>query len=463
MTDHPALPRVLARLDADAEAATARLFDFLRIESISTDPAYKAPCKAAAEWLAAELRGIGFDASVRETPGHPMVVGHTPAGTGPHLLFYGHYDVQPVDPLNLWTAPPFEPVIAKGPGGPEIRARGAADDKGQLMTFVEACRAWKAETGGLPANVTFLFEGEEESGSPSLIPFLEANREELKAELALVCDTGMWNAETPAISTMLRGMVGETIIVKAADRDLHSGMYGGPAANPIRVLSKILASLHDETGRVTLPGFYDGVEETPPEILAQWQALGFRHEDFLGAVGLSEPAGERDYSALEQIWARPTLEFNGIEGGYTGAGFKTVLPAEAFVKISCRLVGKQDPEAIRAALRARFEEMLPPDCTVEFEGKAGGSPGIVMPVDDPRFAAARDALSAEWPREAIFGGCGGSIPIVGHFQDILGMNSLLIGFGLDDDRIHSPNEKYSLTSFRKGARSWARVLGALGG
>ncbi len=454
------LDRVLARLDADAEAATARLFDFLKIESISTDPAYKPAVRKAAEWLAGELSAIGVEASVRDTPGHPMVVGHA-KGAGPRLLFYGHYDVQPVDPLNLWTAAPFEPVIAEGPQGPEIRARGAADDKGQLMTFVEACRAWKAETGSIPGEIVFLFEGEEESGSPSLVPFLEANKGELRADLALVCDTGMWDAETPAISTMLRGMVGETITVKAADRDLHSGMYGGPAANPIRVLSKILASLHDETGRVTLPGFYDGVPETPAEIKAQWEALGFDPKKFLGDVGLSEPAGEKGYSALEQIWSRPTLEFNGVSGGYTGAGFKTVLPAEAFVKISCRLVGTQDPEKIRAALRARFEEMLPPDCEVVFEGKAGGTPGIVLPADDPRFAAARQALTDEWPKEAAFIGCGGSIPIVGHFQDILGMNSLMIGFGLEDDRIHSPNEKYSLTSFRKGARSWARVLGAL--
>lgn len=454
------LDAVLSRLDAGQDAAVERLFALLRMESISTDSAYKGECRKAAEWLVSELKEIGFDASLRDTPGHPMVVAHS-GGEGPHLLFYGHYDVQPVDPLKLWTAPPFEPVIADGPGGPEIRARGASDDKGQVMTFVEACRAWKAETGKLPVNISILFEGEEESGSPSLIPFLKENADELKAELALVCDTGMWNAETPAISTMLRGMVGETITVKAADRDLHSGMYGGPAANPIRVLTKILASLHDENGRVTLPGFYDGVEETPAELKAQWEALNFSHEEFLGEVGLSTPAGETGYSALEQIWARPTLEFNGVSGGYTGEGFKTVLPAEAFVKISCRLVGDQDPVKIRAALRERFAEMLPPDCTVEFDFKDGGSGGIVMPVDDPRFEAARQALSDEWPNEAAFAGCGGSIPIVGHFQDILGMNSLLIGFGLDDDRIHSPNEKYSLTSFHKGARSWARVLDAL--
>lgn len=450
---------VLSHLDANADAAEARLFEFLRMESISTDPAYKAECRKAAEWAAADLSAIGFQAEVRDTPGHPMVVAHS-GGDGPRFLFYGHYDVQPVDPLELWSAPPFEPVIAEGPQGPEIRARGAADDKGQLMTFVEACRAWKAVTGSLPVNITIFLEGEEESGSPSLIPFLEENAGELKSELALVCDTGMWDAETPAISTMLRGGLSEEVVIKAADRDLHSGMYGGPAMNPIRVLTKALGALHDETGRVTLPGFYEGVHEIGDNMRADWEALGFSHAEFLGEIGLSEPAGEQGYSALEQIWSRPTCEFTGITGGYTGEGFKTVLPAEARAKISCRLVGDQDPDAIRDALRAHVESFLPADCSAEWIGH-GGSAAITMPTDDARFVRARNALSDEWPKEAVFAGCGGSIPVVGHFQSILGMQSMLIGFGLNDDRIHSPNEKYSRTSFHKGARSWARVLATL--
>ncbi|MEM8753161.1 MAG: M20/M25/M40 family metallo-hydrolase, partial [Pseudomonadota bacterium] len=264
------------------------------------------------------------------------------------------------------------------------------------------------------------------------------------------------------ISTMLRGGVAEEAVVRGASRDLHSGMYGGPAMNPIRVLAKALGALHDDEGRVTLPGFYDGVEDLPAELKAQWDALGFSHEAFLGEVGLAVPAGEKAYGALEQIWSRPTLEFTGIVGGYTGAGFKTVLPAEARAKISCRLVGDQDPNAIRESLRAHIRAHLPADCEVEFISH-GGSPAIVMPMDDPRFAAAHAALSAEWPKPAVFAGCGGSIPVVGHFQDILGMNSLLVGFALEDDRIHSPNEKYSLTSFHKGARSWARILAALDG
>ncbi|MEM7546140.1 MAG: M20/M25/M40 family metallo-hydrolase [Pseudomonadota bacterium] len=459
------LNAVLSHLDADRDGAIERLFDLLKMESISTDPVYKPECRKAAEWLVADLNSIGFDASLRDTPGHPMVVAHSTPMTGsdgPRYLFYGHYDVQPVDPLTLWSAPPFAPVIAEGGQGPEIRARGASDDKGQLMTFIEACRAWKAATGTLPANLTLFFEGEEESGSPSLIPFLKENAAELKADLALVCDTGMWDEETPAISTMLRGGVAEEVIIKGASRDLHSGMYGGPAANPIRVLTKILASLHDDQGRVTLPGFYEGVPPLDPAMKAQWDTLGFSAADFLGEVGLSTPAGEVDHNALEQIWSRPTLEMCGITGGYGGEGFKTVLPAEARAKIGCRLVGTQDPDAIRDALHAHVRSMLPPDCEAAFISH-GGSPAITMPVDDPRFVSARKALSDEWPNEAVFAGCGGSIPVVGHFQTILGMNSLLIGYGLNDDRIHSPNEKYSLTSFQKGARSWARVLATLAG
>ncbi|MEC9433137.1 MAG: M20/M25/M40 family metallo-hydrolase [Pseudomonadota bacterium] len=465
---HPALPAVLDRLDADLDAAVDRLFDLLRFQSISTDPAYKPACAEAAAWLVAELNGLGFKAELRATPGHPMVVAHgdalaDPASDAPSLLFYGHYDVQPVDPLSLWNADPFAPAVETLPDGRKvIRARGAADDKGQLMTFVEACRAWKAETGTLPAKISILFEGEEESGSPSLIPFLEANREELSRDLALICDTGMFDPKTPAISTMLRGMMGEEITVKAASRDLHSGMYGGPASNPVRVLAKILAALHDETGRVTIPGFYDDVDDISPELARQWEALPFSAAEFLGAVGLEIPAGEAGRSALEQIWARPTCEFNGVTGGYTGEGFKTVIAAEASAKISCRLVSRQDPEKIRAAFREQVAALVPADCEVVFK-RHGSSPAVVMDVTAPEFEAARQALSAEWETEAAFIGCGGSIPIAGHFQKLLGMESLLIGFGNDDDGIHSPNEKYDLESFRKGARSWARVLGELSG
>ncbi|MDK4721440.1 M20/M25/M40 family metallo-hydrolase [Rhizobium sp. CNPSo 3968] len=462
MTD---LSPVLDRADQNLLSSLDNLFELLRIKSISTDPDYKAECRKAAEWLVAYLNSLGFTASVRDTPGHPMVVAHHDAGSAdaPHVLFYGHYDVQPVDPIELWESDPFAPAIKDlGNDRKVLVGRGTSDDKGQLMTFVEAVRAYKETRGALPVRITILFEGEEESGSPSLKPFLEANAAELKADFALVCDTGMWDGETPSISASLRGLVGDEIIINAADRDLHSGMFGGAAANPIHILSDILAGLHDETGRVTLDGFYDGVEETPANIKASWETLRMTTEKFLGEVGLSIPSGEKGRSVMELIWARPTAEVNGITGGYTGAGFKTVIAAKASAKVSFRLVGRQNPAAIRESFRAYVRSKVPGDCSVEFH-EHGGSPAIQLSYDSPVLSKAKMALSNEWPNPAIVVGEGGSIPIVGDFQRMLGMESLLVGFGLSDDRIHSPNEKYELRSYHKGIRSWIRILDALAG
>jgi acetylornithine deacetylase/succinyl-diaminopimelate desuccinylase-like protein len=453
------LDAVLSRIDDTLPEALDRLMALLRIPSISTDPAYKTACADAADWLVVDLKSLGFDAAIRPTQGHPMVVGHGGSG-GRHILFYGHYDVQPVDPLSLWGRDPFDPILEDTPKGRVIRARGSSDDKGQLMTFLEACRAWVAVHGTLPGRLTIFLEGEEESGSPSLIPFLQENAAELRAELALICDTGLFDSTTPAIVTMLRGLVGEEITIKAASRDLHSGMYGGAAANPIRILSKILAALHDDAGRITIPNFYDGVTELPDSIRAQWQNLAFDHARFLGDVGLSHPAGEIDRTPLEMIWSRPTAEVNGIWGGYTGDGFKTVLPAEAHAKVSFRLVGTQDPDAIREHFRTWVTSQLPPDCTVEFQGHGAG-PASVMEITDPAFEATRAALSDEWGRSAAYVGAGGSIPIAGYFKTYLGMDAMLVGFARDDDKIHSPNEKYDLESFHKGIRSWARILARL--
>ncbi len=463
------LDAVLARIDATLPEAIDRLMDLLRIPSISTDPAFKPDCARAADWLVADLAGLGFDASARATPGHPMVVAHGGAGSGgagsgggsaTHLLFYGHYDVQPVDPLSLWHRDPFDPAIEETPKGQVLRARGSSDDKGQLMTFIEACRAWKAVHGTLPGKLTIFLEGEEESGSPSLIPFLQANAAELKADVALICDTGLFQSTTPAIVTMLRGLLGEEFTIRAASRDLHSGMYGGLAQNPIHILSRILASLHDAQGRVTVPGFYDGVTELSDELRAQWQNLAFDHARMLADVGLSVPAGEQDRTPLEKLWSRPTAEVNGIWGGYTGDGFKTVLPGEAHAKVSFRLVGQQNPDAIRTAFRAMVEAHLPADCSVEWKGH-GNSPASVMAISHPAFAAARTALTEEWGVPAAFIGAGGSIPVAGYFKTYLGMDAILMGFAKDDDQIHSPNEKYDVESFHKGIRSWARVLAKL--
>jgi acetylornithine deacetylase/succinyl-diaminopimelate desuccinylase-like protein len=450
---------ILAHVDATIDERLARLFDLIRIPSVSTDPNHAADCRKAAEWLAADLRSFGADASPRETIGHPMVVGHMP-GDGPRVLFYGHYDVQPADPLELWESQPFEPILRSAPNGDtHIVARGASDDKGALMTFVEACRAWIEVRGELPLAVRFLFEGEEESGSRSLRPFLDETAGELACDAVLVCDSDMWDPRTPAITTMLRGLVGQEITVTCADRDLHSGMFGNAARNALTLLTDILASLRTSEGGVAVEGFYNGVEELPDEIRKLWSRLPFDEESFLSNVGLTVPAGEKGRSILEQVWTRPSCEIHGIWGGYMEPGFKTVIPAKAHAKLSFRLVAGQDPQAIRDAFRAHVEARMPADCTVEFQDH-GLSPAVSMPTDSKWMKAAIAGLAAEWGDAAI-GGTGGSIPIVGALKEYLGADALLVGFANFDNRIHSPNEKYDLSSYHKGIRSWIRILDKL--
>ncbi len=463
MTD---INAILDVADKGLEQSLDRLFDLVRIPSISTDPAYKGECRKAAERIVADLSDLGFSASLRDTPGHPMVVAHfEPKGAQgdvPRFLFYGHYDVQPPDPLEKWTTPPFAPEKRTGKDGVvRLYGRGTADDKGQLMTFVEAMRAWIKSAGSLPVRVTILIEGEEESGSPSLVPFLKENKAELACDAAFVCDTSMWDAKTPAITTRLRGMVKDEITITGPRIDLHSGAYGGPAANPIRILSKLLSKLHDKNGKVTIPGFYEGVGELSKDVKQQWQKLKFSETKFLKEVGLSVPAGEKGRGVLEQIWARPTAEVNGIWGGYTGAGTKTVIPSQAHAKLTFRLVGKQNPQKILKAFRAFAKAEVPKDCKIEFAPYGAGSPPSEIPVTSSLIRKSAKALKDEWGRETALVGSGGSIPIVRFFKDILGMDSVLIGFGLNDDALHSPNEKYNLSSFHKGIRSWVRVLGEL--
>ncbi|MDR3497023.1 MAG: M20/M25/M40 family metallo-hydrolase [Ancalomicrobiaceae bacterium] len=458
------LAPVLDQVDSTLDESLERLFELVRIPSISTDPAFADDVAAAADWAVRDLASIGFTASLRTTPGHPMVVAHWQGPVdreAPHVLFYGHYDVQPVDPIELWQRPPFEPAIESHADGSRILlGRGTADDKGQFLTFVEACRAHVAVTGKLPIRVSVFLEGEEESGSPSLSAFLDENHDELACDLALVCDTNMWDKATPAITATLRGLVGEEVTVRCANRDLHSGLYGGPALNPIRVISGILADLHDANGAVTLPGFYEGVQEPPADVRSAWDDIGLTAADFLGPVGLSQPAGEMDRTVLEQLWTRPTAEINGIVGGYAGDGFKTVLPATVTAKVSFRLVAGQDPLAVRDAFRAFVTQRLPKDAHAEFKSHGAG-PGLAVSFDSPALRTAQAALTEEWGRRALIIGGGGSIPVVGNFKRQLGMDSVMVGFGLDDDRIHSPNEKYDLNSFHKGIRSWARILAAL--
>ncbi|MQB41171.1 dipeptidase [Rhizobium sp. ICMP 5592] len=449
---------VLSHVDQTMDQSLQRLFDLIRIPSVSTDPAYRDHCRRAAEWLSSDLASIGFDASVRDTTGHPMVVGHEKRAGGPHVLFYGHYDVQPVDPLPLWKTDPFEPVLQPMENGDTaIVARGASDDKGQLMTFVEACRAWKSVTGTLPIQISILFEGEEEAGSPSLAPFLDKTASELAADSVLVCDTDMWDHDTPAVTTMLRGLVSQEIEITCADRDLHSGMFGNAARNALQVLSDIVASLRTPDGGVAIAGFYDGVRELPEAVRAQWKSLPFDEDGFLRDIGLSIPAGEKGRSILEQVWARPSCEINGMSGGYTGDGFKTVIPAKASAKISFRLVEGQDPVSIRDAFQAHVRACIPSDCSVSFK-EYGLAPATTMPLDSPFLRKTLEALTTEWQREAALAGTGGSIPIIGEFKRRLGCDALLVGFARFDNRIHSPNEKYDLSSFHKGIRSWVRIL-----
>ena len=454
--------QVLDTVEQTLGDARERWFEFLRIPSVSAQPAHAPDCRRAASWLRDQLAELGFEAALHDTPGHPIVLGHHP-GPGPdapHVLFYGHYDVQPAEPFDLWTAAPFDPKLTDGPHGPRVVARGAVDDKGQVMLWLEAMRAWHAASGTLPVRVTVLVEGEEEVGSSNLEPFLVAHRSALAADVAIISDTGMWDIDTPALTTRLRGIVYLQLTLRAANRDLHSGQFGGSALNPVNALTRILGGLHDADGRVQLPGFYDGVQDVPDVLAAEWAALGFDESAFLGGVGLSHPTGECGRPALERLWARPTADVNGIWGGYQGPGSKTVIAAEAGAKVSFRLVPGQDPAAIVAAFRSFVEARLPPDATVAVE-EFGAAPGVLIPGDSPWVAAARQVLADEYGRPAVLIGSGGSIPVVESMRRLLGIDSLLMGFGLDDDQVHSPNEKFEWTCFRHGIRSHVRLLGAL--
>ncbi|MDR1829012.1 MAG: M20/M25/M40 family metallo-hydrolase [Methylobacteriaceae bacterium] len=458
------IEKVLTRIDAGLDEASGRLIDWLKIPSISTDSRYADDMRRAAAWLVEDLKTLGFEAEPRETGGHPVVYARSPSRPGKkRVLFYGHYDVQPVDPLSAWKNPPFEAKIATLPDGRQaFLGRGSSDDKGQTRTFLEALRAFKAETGEFPVDVTVLVEGAEEDGSKFLPEYVEAHKDELAADVALVCDTGRWNEDTPCITTSLRGLLYTEIVVHCANRDLHSGHYGGSAQNPIHVLARIIADLHDDNGAVTIPHFYDGVPETPPDILEQWKRIGMTPESYLGPIGLKYPSGEKDRMLIELMQSRPCCDANGIIGGYTGEGTKTVIAAEARAKVSMRLVGDQDPEKIAANFEAFIRERIPADCSYELIVHKG-SRAVALPYDMPELALAREALKEEWTREPVVIGIGGSIGIIGSFRYVLGLNVLLVGWALEDDCIHSPNEKYDVRSFHKGMRSWARILERLGG
>ena len=455
--------KILDSIDATQPAALDRLFAFLRIPSISAQPAHRQDCLRASAWARDLLAEMGFSARLSETSGLPGVVAtnHAAGPHAPHVLFYGHYDVQPADPRELWQSGPFDPQLMDSPRGKKIVARGAVDDKGQVISFLEACRAHIAINGKLPVRLTVLLEGEEENGSPSLAELLAKERETLAAaDFVYVADTNMWDPATPAITASLRGLAAVELRIHGPSRDLHSGFFGGLALNPIQVLVNILGQLKDSQGRITIPGFFDGITPLTKAQEKAWAALGFDTAGFLGGVGLTTPAGEAGQIPLAQIWARPTAEINGIYGGYQGDGSKTVIPAHATAKLTFRLVAGQDPGKILDAFEAFVTTRLPPDARAEFT-RGGAAPGYGLNPSATFLRAAQAAMAEEFGKPAALVGCGASIPVVEAFKTQLGLDTLLAGFGLDDDCVHSPNEKFDLACFHRGTRAHARLLAAL--
>ncbi|WP_343305529.1 dipeptidase [Chitinophaga niabensis] len=422
------------------------LLDLLRIPSVSADSRHNEDTKRCAEAVKQRLTDAGADkVEVCPTAGHPIVYGEKIIDPSlPTVLVYGHYDVQPPDPLDLWTSPPFEPVIKDG----KIYARGSADDKGQFYMHVKAFETMN-KTNTLPCNIKFMIEGEEEVGSNNLGIFLENNKERLKADVVLISDTSMISMDNPSIDTGLRGLAYMEVAVTGANRDLHSGVYGGAVANPATILAKMIASLHDENNHITIPGFYNGVQELSAAERESLNKAPFDEAEYKKDLGVDELWGEKGYTTIERTGIRPTLEVNGIWGGYTGEGAKTVLPGKAFAKISMRLVPGQDWVAISDLFKAHFEKIAPKSVKVSVTAHHGGSP-YVTPTDNIAFKAASKAIATTFGKDPIPVRGGGSIPIVALFEKTLGLKTVLMGFGLDSDNLHSPNEKYGLENFYKG-------------
>jgi len=430
------------------------LFDFLRIPSVSARSEHDNDTARAAEWLAESLRRIGLSAEVHRTAGHPIVVGEwrKAAAGAPTVLVYGHYDVQPAEPLDLWESPPFEPTVRGG----KIFARGSVDDKGQLFLHIKALEAHLASRGALPVNIIVLAEGEEEVGSVNLARFIEEHRELLRADSVVISDSAMFAPGLPSILSSLRGIAYFQIDVQGPSTDLHSGSYGGAVMNPAMALARILATMHDEDGRVAIAGFYDRVNDWGEAARTQVRALPFDDESFRKETGAPALFGEKEWVTLERLWMRPTCEVNGLLSGYTGEGAKTVLPAKAMAKVSCRLVPDQSPDEIEKLMRAHVKRVAPPGVTATVTALHGGRPWKAD-LHGPLFDAARRALASAFGREPVIVGEGGSIPVVGDFQRILGTPVLLVGFGLPGENAHAPNEWISEENFTKGMSAVATL------
>ena len=446
-------------IEANATRFEEELFDFLRIPSVSADPKYADDMQRAAEWVAGQFSRLGLTPETIPTDGHPMVYAETEKVTGaPTVLVYGHYDVQPPEPLEKWTSPPFEPTRRDE----NVFARGATDDKGQLFTHLKGLEAWMNVEGRLPINLKFLIEGEEEIGSSSLDKFLREHADRLACDCVVISDGNQFAPNLPAVTYGLRGIAYFELHVTGPNRDLHSGSFGGSITNPINALASILNGLIDADGRVTIPGFYDDVVPLSERERKGMADLPFDEKEYFAQVGVEDAIGEKGYTALERRWARPTFDVCGVWGGYQGEGAKTVLPSRAGAKISFRLVPNQDPAKIGAGLRTRIVELAPPGVKTEVIDFHGGT-GVLVPLDSPYIEAAARAIEHAFGRRPVFAREGGSIPIVTSFHRQLGADALLIGWGQDDDNAHSPNEKFSLVDFHRGIKASAKLWEELAG
>lgn len=445
------MDKVLRYLEQNRKRFVDELVEYVKIPSVSAQPQHSGDMKRAAEWIQAQAQEIGLETELHETKGHPIVLAHTPRRKGkPHYLVYGHYDVQPAEPFELWKSPPFEPRISKG----FIYGRGASDNKGQHLAHLKAVEAYLKTGTELPCDLTFLIEGEEEVGSNSLPPFLKKQQKRWKLDGIVISDTGMPRIDQPAITYALRGIVSMELIVHGPSRDLHSGIFGGAVDNPAMVLSQMLAGVRDKNGKITIPGFYDDVQPLTKLERKEIAKLGFNTEDFKKFLGVPGLFGEKGYTPNEQRGARPTFEINGMTSGYQGEGGKTIVPAWARAKITCRLVPNQRPDRIKELLADYFKEKAPSSVRLEISAGQGGEPYVVSPTSAKTQAAVR-ALKKAFNADPILLREGGSIPIVNDFKKILGAETLMLGLALPEDNAHSPNERFSLDNFSKGMRMGA--------
>ena len=451
------MPSIDEYLSANSQRFEDELCELLRIPSVSADSRHKADVAKAADWVLGQFQSLGLESELIPTAGHPLVFAQSPPVPGaPVVLVYGHYDVQPPDPLNEWISPPFEPTRRDG----NIYARGATDDKGQMFTHVKSVEAWLKTQQKLPVQLKFLIEGEEEVGSENLNEFVAANHDKLKCDIVVISDCSQFGPGQPAITYGLRGLAYFEVKLTGPKQDLHSGTFGGAVVNPAIVLSKMMAAMIDQQGCIQVPGFYDDVTALSDRERQQFASLPFDEGQFKKQIGVDTVAGEEGFTTLERRSARPTFDINGLTSGYQGEGAKTVLPARASAKFSFRLVPNQDPAKIAKSLKRKLWEMCPSGITMEIL-EFGAAPGVMVPLESPYVTAAAKAIEHGFGKAPVYIREGGSIPIVGDFRKELGADTLLLGWGLDDDNTHSPNEKFSLADFHRGIKASAALWGEL--